>query len=187
MSATPADNGRNTPIQSFDSPLRVVEQPPDGGTSQTGHPGPEFTIGAIRRRPLRAILPAVGAGILVRRYRERAGYSQNALAPELGVHASAVNRWESGDRPRIAPESVAALIVTLDLADEEADALLEAAGYAPSWLDDATIRQTAALLHTLPGPQRRRLRAQIAALYAANGADADEDDKGACGTARNRV
>lgn len=164
MSANPADNGRIHPLQTFDSALRAIGHP-DGAVPPEGQPDAEFRIAAIRHRCLRATLPAVGVGVLVRRYRERAGYSQSALAGELGFHPSAINRWESGDRPRIAPESAAALIAGLELSDEEAEALLEAVGYAPTWLDDATVRQTAALLRALPGPQRRRFRARIAALY----------------------
>jgi transcriptional regulator with XRE-family HTH domain len=89
-------------------------------------------------------------GSSLRAFRERAGWSQSALARKAGLDPSFVNRLESGQRG--AERSVAeALIGALGLAPAEADRLLAAGGYLPASLaavgvEDPTLRRVVQFL-----------------------------------------
>ena len=71
---------------------------------------------------------------LFRRWRERAGLSQNALARRMGVNPAYVNRLEHGGRGAGNRELVDAAADALGLSADERDALLGAAGHWPSSL-----------------------------------------------------
>jgi transcriptional regulator with XRE-family HTH domain len=86
----------------------------------------------------------------LRSYRERAKLSQSALARQAGLDASFINRVESGQRGA-EREPVEALIGALQLAPEEADRLLAAAGHLPALfrkvgLHDPTLQLVARIL-----------------------------------------
>ena len=90
-------------------------------------------------------------GWLLRRYRERAGLSQNGLARASGVDPGSVNRLESGKREPAGRETVLQLIAALNLSPPEGDRLLEVAGHLPSVFDtvaptDPTLLLVAELL-----------------------------------------
>jgi transcriptional regulator with XRE-family HTH domain len=72
-------------------------------------------------------------GILLRDYRERAGMSQKDLAVQAGLSTSTISRVESGERgPPSKRRQVMALAKVLGLRQNETDALLSAADFAPS-------------------------------------------------------
>ena len=72
-------------------------------------------------------------GMLLKMYRERAGLSQNELAQQAGMSPSAISRMESGERgPPRKRGQVLALAKALGLDQQETDALLSSAGFAPS-------------------------------------------------------
>ena len=75
-------------------------------------------------------------GALLRRWRERAGLSQNALARRMGVNPAYVNRLEHGGRGAGNRELVEAAASALALGPAERDALLAAAGHWPGALEE---------------------------------------------------
>ncbi len=87
----------------------------------------------------------------LRRYRLRAGLSQNALAKVVGINASYINRLESGEREAPTREVAHALARALTLSPDEVDRLLFAAGHVPPSLQklgpaDSTITAVTRLL-----------------------------------------
>jgi transcriptional regulator with XRE-family HTH domain len=103
-------------------------------------------------RPMGTWPPARDSfGHVLERVRLQAGLSQNALAQRAGINASFVNRLESGDRKRPSDIVTLALAHGLNLDAADTDALLLAAGYAPTWLrylggQDSTVQALAAAL-----------------------------------------
>lgn len=90
-------------------------------------------------------------GSTLRRYRLRAGLSQNALAKVVGINASYINRLESGEREAPTREVAQALARALNLAQEEVDRLLFSAGHVPPSLQklgpaDSTVAAVTRLL-----------------------------------------
>ena len=72
-------------------------------------------------------------GLLLKRYREQAGLSQNDLAASAGLSASTISRVESGERrPLSKRKQVLALASALGLSQADTDMLLSAADLAPS-------------------------------------------------------
>jgi len=72
---------------------------------------------------------------------------------------------ESGDRNRPTVELVHAIATALELDARDAGELLIAAGYAPMFADDRTIRQLAVLLTDAPEETVVMLRAMVSAGY----------------------
>jgi transcriptional regulator with XRE-family HTH domain len=70
-------------------------------------------------------------GDTLKKLREAAGLSQNALAKAAGLNASYVNRLESGEREPPRPETVMQLAHGLGDRPEITDELLAAAGHLP--------------------------------------------------------
>jgi len=90
-------------------------------------------------------------GSTLRRYRLRAGLSQNALAKIVGINASYINRLESGEREAPTRDVAAALGRALGLAPEELDRLMFSAGHVPPSLQklgpaDSTVAAVTRLL-----------------------------------------
>lgn len=90
-------------------------------------------------------------GSTLRRFRTRAGLSQNALAKIVGINASYINRLESGEREAPTREVAQALARALALATEEVDRLLFSAGHVPPSLQklgptDSTVAAITRLL-----------------------------------------
>ncbi len=90
-------------------------------------------------------------GERLQQHRKAKGLSQNALAREVKVDPSYINRLERGEREPPHRELVARLAEALGLADGERQRLLLAAGHVPDWLlplaaDDATLMAVARLL-----------------------------------------
>jgi transcriptional regulator with XRE-family HTH domain len=115
---------------------------------------------------------ATSFGALVRSYRERAKLSQSALARQAGLDASFINRVESGQRGA-EREPVEALVGALQLAPEEADRLLAAAGHLPALflrvgLHDPTLQLVARILtdESLTAAERADFRQVVARLGA---------------------
>ncbi len=87
----------------------------------------------------------------LRRFRLRAGISQNALAKIVGINASYINRLEHGEREAPTRDIARALAQALHLCVEEVDRLLFAAGHVPPSLQklgpaDSTIAAVTRLL-----------------------------------------
>ena len=70
-------------------------------------------------------------GVALRRYRERAGLSQNGLAAAAGTDPGTVNRLESGKRAPVNRGLIDRLSGSLRLANGERDCLLALAGHLP--------------------------------------------------------
>jgi len=102
-------------------------------------------------------------GALLRRYRLRSGRSQADLGGRCNVVASYVGRIEAGERSAPTRPVVDALAAALALSVPEADGLLLAAGYAPAWAQDKTVRQVAQLLDG-DAVLAAAVRCQVAAL-----------------------
>ena len=90
-------------------------------------------------------------GSTLRRFRFRAGLSQNALAKIVGINASYINRLESGERETPTREVAAALGRSLHLGLEDTDRLMFTAGHVPPSLQklgpaDSTIAAVTRLL-----------------------------------------
>ena len=93
---------------------------------------------------------AESVGVLLRKYRERAGLCQSALARLAHLDASFVNRVESGQRGA-EREAVQAFIDALQLPPADADRLLAAGGHLPAMfarlgLHDPTLQLVAHIL-----------------------------------------
>jgi transcriptional regulator with XRE-family HTH domain len=110
---------------------------------------------------------------LLRRWRERAGLSQNALARRMGVNPAYVNRLEHGGRGAGNRDLVERAAAALQLTAAESDALLAAAGHWPTSLTalgpaDPTLRLVADILAdgAIPEAAREllRLHVRLAAL-----------------------
>jgi transcriptional regulator with XRE-family HTH domain len=87
----------------------------------------------------------------LRRFRLRAGVSQNALAKIVGINASYINRLENGEREAPTRDVAQALAQALRLSAEEVDRLLFSAGHVPPSLQklgpaDSTIAAVTRLL-----------------------------------------
>ncbi|HAP90280.1 MAG TPA: hypothetical protein DCR15_11280 [Arthrobacter bacterium] len=87
----------------------------------------------------------------MRRFRLRAGVSQNALAKIVGINASYINRLENGEREAPTRDVAQALAQALRLSAEEVDRLLFSAGHVPPSLQklgpaDSTIGAVTRLL-----------------------------------------
>jgi transcriptional regulator with XRE-family HTH domain len=107
-------------------------------------------------------------GALLRRLRQRAGLSQNALAKRAGLDASAINRLERGERGQTRREAVEALAAALALAPAERDQLLAAGGHLPAslarlGLADPTLLLVADVLadERIPAAERAEFRELI--------------------------
>ncbi len=110
---------------------------------------------------------------LFRRWRERAGLSQNALARRMGVNPAYVNRLEHGGRGASNRALVEAAARALGLSPAERDELLAAAGHWPAALTtlgpaDPSLRLVADVLTdaTISARERAlfRLHLRLAAL-----------------------
>ncbi len=66
-------------------------------------------------------------GARLRRLREAAGLTQEELTSRVGLSSDAVSRLERGQRKHPYPHTVRALANTLDLSEDERDALLASA------------------------------------------------------------
>lgn len=110
-----------------------------------------------------------GVGRLLRMHREAAYRSQNELAGLAGLHASALNRIETGDRKASAP-TLLALARGLELDDEDTDRLMVAGGHCPpsvaalGW--DATLAAVCRVLldDTLPDGDLATFRAVVESI-----------------------
>ena len=90
-------------------------------------------------------------GPMLRRFRLRAGYSENALAKVVGINCSYINRLSSGERDTPTREVTAALCRGLNLGVEDTDRLMFSAGHVPPSLQklgpaDSTIAAVTRLL-----------------------------------------
>ncbi len=101
----------------------------------------------------------------LRRLRERAGLSQNALAERAGRDPGTINRLESGKRAPVNRELIEALAGALALSPDERDRLLAAAGHLPAalarvGLADPDLRLVAEVLgdETIAEAERREFR-----------------------------
>jgi predicted ATPase/DNA-binding XRE family transcriptional regulator len=72
-------------------------------------------------------VPGAAFGVLLRRFRSRAGLTQEELAERAGISARAVSDLERGLRSRPYPETVRLLAGALELAEHDRAALLAAA------------------------------------------------------------
>jgi predicted ATPase/transcriptional regulator with XRE-family HTH domain len=72
------------------------------------------------------VAPARGFGEVLRRFRERAGLSQEELAERAGLTANGIGALERGDRQRPYPQTVRALADALGLSDAERTTLTAA-------------------------------------------------------------
>lgn len=114
--------------------------------------------------------PTDGFGTFLRSFRERTGLSQSALGRDAGVHASIVNRLESGDRAPSNPELVNALAQGMQLSPDDTDRLLAAGGFVPAVISrlgagDPTLLLVAQALTDVrvPEDERQRLREVVQA------------------------
>ncbi len=119
---------------------------------------------------------------MLRTLRERAGMSQNGLADRAGRDPGTINRLESGKRAPVNRDLVEDLARALDLAPEERDSLLSAAGHLPDvyrqvGLGDPDLRLLADLLgdERLGPLERRDLRLAVR-LAARRWRDVSLDD-----------
>jgi transcriptional regulator with XRE-family HTH domain len=118
---------------------------------------------------------------LLKRYRLKSGISQRALAREIGLNPTLVNRSEAGDRPPSGTDEVAAISRALGLTTEERDRLLASAGHWPAVFlalgpGDETLRAVADALSSdaLSDSAKTALRRAIDGLVAAVRAARDE-------------
>jgi transcriptional regulator with XRE-family HTH domain len=122
----------------------------------------------------RVALVAERYGTLLRSFRERAATSQRALAREVEISHTLLNRCELGSRVPASAEEVERVAAALGLGDVDRDQLLGAAGYWPSaYLElgphDPTVRALVLALtnEEMPPDLRRRLRRAVEALLDA--------------------
>ena len=101
---------------------------------------------------------------LLKRHREARRWSQERLAAEAEMDHSLVSRLESGQRSATR-EAIGKLARGLDLAPEDKDRLLIAAGFFPdqpenALADEPTVTRIYRLLHdeTMPEEKRDNLR-----------------------------
>lgn len=113
-------------------------------------------------------------GNALRQYRQGRGISQRALAREIGLNPTLVNRSEAGDRGPGSPDEVASIARALKLTASEHDHLLVLAGYWPAAFlalgpADPTLRAVARALTdtSLPEDVRADIRQGIEALMRA--------------------
>jgi len=90
-------------------------------------------------------------GSTLRRYRLRAGLSQNSLAKIVFINASYINRLETGEREAPSREVATALGRAMNLGLEDTDRLMFSAGHVPPSLQklgpaDSTIAAVTRLL-----------------------------------------
>lgn len=113
----------------------------------------------------------VGFGELLRSFRLQAGRSQSALAREVGIDASYINRLESGEREPPRRQLVESLAAALGLPAEDRDRLFLAAGELPGALArlgprDSTLRAVAEVLgdEELTEEEQREFRRVVEAI-----------------------
>ncbi len=113
-------------------------------------------------------------GTLLRSFRERAATSQRALARDVEISHTLLNRCELGSRVPASAEEVERVADALRLGDADRDRLLGAAGYWPSaYLElgphDPTVRALVLALTNegMPADSRQRLRRAVEALIDA--------------------
>ena len=102
-------------------------------------------------------------GEAIRAYRLARGWSQERLAAECEIDHSLMSRVETGARTAT-PATVAALIVGLELADDEGARLYLLAGLAPPPLAKLTDGELAGLLAVINHEQRRAALDRLASL-----------------------
>lgn len=119
---------------------------------------------------------------LLRRFRERAGLSQRALARATNLNPAFVHRSEEGTRPPRDAAEVLRVGAALGLGRGDLDQLLEAAGYWPSAFlalgpRDPTLGALVAVLSDarLAEESRRAFRRGVEALARAMAAQADTE------------
>ena len=113
-------------------------------------------------------------GDLLKKLRLGRGMAQRALAREIGLNPTLVNRSEAGDRPPSGPNEIAAIGRALKLTDRELDELLASAGYWPAAFvsmgpGDPTLYAVATALAdpSLPDEVKRELRGAIEGVVRA--------------------
>jgi transcriptional regulator with XRE-family HTH domain len=113
-------------------------------------------------------------GEVLKQFRLARGMSQRALARDVGLNPTLINRSEAGDRAPSGPEEIAAAARALGLTPEEHDRLLASAGYWPAAFlaigaTDRTLRAVAVTLadDSLPGEVREALRQAIEGIVQA--------------------
>jgi transcriptional regulator with XRE-family HTH domain len=113
-------------------------------------------------------------GDLLKKFRSERGVAQRALAREIGLNPTLINRSEAGDRAPAGPDEIAAISRALKLAREEFDQLLGSAGYWPAAYlaigpSDPTLYTVATTLAdpSLADEVKRELRQAIEAIVRA--------------------
>lgn len=113
-------------------------------------------------------------GDLLKKLRLERGLAQRALAREIGLNPTLVNRSEAGDRAPASADEIAAIGRALRLTDAELDQLLGSAGYWPAAYvtvgpGDPTLYAVATALAdgSLPAEVKRELRQAIEAVARA--------------------
>lgn len=113
-------------------------------------------------------------GDLLKKLRLERGLAQRALAREIGLNPTLVNRSEAGDRAPAGPDEIAAIARALKLTDGEFDQLLGSAGYWPAAYitvgpGDPTLYAVATILAdlSLPDEVKRELRLAIETIVRA--------------------
>ena len=113
-------------------------------------------------------------GELIKQFRATRGMSQRALAREVGLNPTLVNRSEAGDRAPAGPAEIAATARALGLSPEQHDRLLASAGYWPAVFltvgaSDRTLRAVALALadDSLTDEIRHALRQAIEGVIQA--------------------
>jgi len=102
--------------------------------------------------------PQVSFGVLLRRYREQAGLTQEALAEKAGLTPNAISALERGRRRTPYPHTVQALAAALRLPKEQHDLLLRLARVRPAADPAEAPLNVPAIMETLSGARLRRPR-----------------------------
>jgi transcriptional regulator with XRE-family HTH domain len=84
-------------------------------------------VGEEEQAQIMAVAQEGSFGARLRRLREAAGLTQEELASRAGLSSDAVSRLECGQRKHPYPHTVRALANTLDLSEDERDALIASA------------------------------------------------------------
>jgi transcriptional regulator with XRE-family HTH domain len=84
-------------------------------------------VGEEEQAKIMAVAQEGSFGARLRRLREAAGLTQEELASRVGLSSDAVSRLERGQRKHPHPHTVRALANTLDLSEDERDALIASA------------------------------------------------------------